>query len=702
MRRMHRKICRRRNLFCLFACGLLAACDTSPPPITMVDNLRLVQPNKEPGNWMTHGRTYSEQRYSPLNQISDQNVAELGLAWYTELSTDRGIEATPIVVDGVMFVTGGWSIVHAIDARNGRIIWTFDPQVPGAWAAKACCDVVNRGVAVWQGKVFVGTLDGRLIALDARTGERIWEAQTTDRDLPYTITGAPRVINGKVIIGNGGADYGVRGYVTAYESTTGRQAWRFYTVPGDPGKPFESDALAMAAETWTGEWWKSGGGGTVWNAMAYDATLKLLYIGVGNGTPWSQRQRSPEGGDNLFLSSIVALKADSGEYVWHYQTTPGESWNYSAVESIILTTLEIDGERRQVLIQAPKNGFFYVLDRATGELLSAEPYAAVNWASHIDIETGRPVEYPFARYGAEGRVIVPGASGGHSWYPMSFSPKTGLAYVPAHDVPYTYRLNERYQFTPGFQNTGIEEGIADFSALAPNDEKPSVRFGVYLIAWDPVQQKAAWRVSQQTLGGGVLSTAGNLVFQGMGSGRFNAYAADTGTELWSFDVGTSIMPGPVSYMIDDEQYVTVMAGRGGGSGLIGGPMGRPWGGVRNVNRVLTFRLGGETPLPPPGIIERVLDPPPVTADAQTVAEGKALYNQYCYVCHGLGLEGGGVLPDLRYSDRAVHEAWIDIVIEGALEDKGMRSFAAAFEPEDALAIQAYVVERANAQINKTN
>jgi quinohemoprotein ethanol dehydrogenase len=689
--------------FVLFTLIAIAGCDGPvTPEMSKVNGLRLEQPNKEPGNWMTHGRTYSEQRYSPLDQVSDQTVAGLGLEWYTELDTDRGIEATPIVVDGVMYVTGGWSIVYAIDARTGQVIWRFDPKVPGSWAAYACCDVVNRGVAAWQGNVFVGTLDGRLIALDARTGDRVWEVQTTDRDQPYTITGAPRVIKGKVIIGNSGADYGVRGYVSAYESTSGRLAWRFYTVPGDPSKPFESDAMKMAAETWTGDWWRSGGGGTVWNAMAYDSELDLLYIGVGNGTPWSQRQRSPEGGDNLFLSSIVALDPDDGEYVWHYQTTPGESWNYSATESIVLTTVTVDDKRRRVLIQAPKNGFFYVLDRITGELISAEPYATVNWASHIDLETGRPVEFPHARYGAEGRVIIPGASGGHSWYPMSYSPRTGLAYVPAHDVPNTYRLDDGYRFARGFQNTGIEEGVVDFSALDPRGEKAKVRFGVHLIAWDPEQQKEAWRVSQGTLGGGVLSTAGNLVFQGTGSGQFNAYAADTGEVLWTYEAGTSIMPGPVSYSIGDEQYVTVMAGRGGGSGLVGGPMGRPWGDIRNVNRVLTFKLGGKATLPPPGKLERVLDPPPATADAETVALGKGLYDHYCYGCHGLGLEGGGVLPDLRYADREVHAAWVNIVIEGALENKGMRSFADAFDPQDALAIQAYVVERAHALKAESN
>jgi PQQ-dependent dehydrogenase (methanol/ethanol family) len=677
---------------------LLTGCENRPPEVANVDRERLsAADTAEAGHWLSHGRGWAEKRFSPLAEVTAKTVSRLGLTWVLELPTKRGIEATPIVVDGRMFVTGGWSTVYAIDAQTGELLWSYDPEVPRDWAAYACCDVVNRGVAVWHGKVFFATLDGRLIALDAATGKKRWAMQTTDKRFPYTITGAPRVVNGKVIIGNSGADFGVRGYISAYNPENGRRFWRFFTVPGDPSKGFDHDgeaAMERAAQTWTGEWWKTGGGGTVWNSMAFDPEINLLYIGVGNGTPWSQQQRSPAGGDNLFLSSIVALDADSGEYVWHYQTTPGESWNYSAAESIILAELEINGRLRKVLMQAPKNGFFYVLDRKSGELLSAEPYAAVNWASHIDLQSGRPVEYPHARYGTEGRLIMPGPSGGHSWYPMSFSPITGLAYIPAQDVPGIYKLDKDFRFEPGYQNTGITEGITNFDALDPQGNRPKVRFGVYLIAWDPVKQAAAWKLSQDELGGGTLVTAGNLVFQGSSSGHFRAYQADAGAELWSFDAGTSIMAGPVTYTVDGEQYVAVMAGRGGGAGLLGGPMARAWQGVKNVNRVLAFKLEGNATLPRPERYVPASDPPPSGAGAAVIARGKELYETYCYVCHGLGVEGGGVLPDLRYANHSVHEAWVDIVIGGALKDRGMRSWSEVIDTDDARAIQAYVIQQA--------
>ena len=450
----------------------------------------------------------------------------------------------------------------------------------------------------------------------------------------------------------------------------------------------------MAARTWTGQWWTMGGGGTVWNSMAYDPDLDLLYIGVGNGTPWSRALRSPEGGDNLFLSSILALKPDTGEYVWHYQTTPGESWNYSAVESMILTDLEIKGVTRKVLIQAPKNGFFYVLDREIGALISAEPYVALNWASHVDLETGRPVKYPFAHYGTEGRVILPGPSGGHSWYPMSFNPITGLAYIPALDVPNSYAQVDDFTYRPGFQNTGIVEGVTNFRALNPQNEKPKLKFGVSLLGWDPVQNKEVWRVDHRDLGGGTLTTAGNLVFQGLGSGEFAAYRADSGEKLWSYSVGTPIMPGPVSYAIDGEQYVAVLAGRGGGSGLVGGPMGAAWQDVENLNRVVAFKLGGTATLIPPKRVERVLDPPTIAIDAELAASGKVIYDTYCYMCHGLDTISGGVLPDLKYAGPDVHDSWIDIVIDGVLEDNGMRSFRDVLSVKDAEAVQAYIIQKA--------
>jgi quinohemoprotein ethanol dehydrogenase len=401
-----------------------------------INDARIRNANAEPGNWMSHGRTYDEQRFSPLDQIDEASVGELGLAWYWDTGTRRGLESTPIVVDGVMFNSGSWSVVWAHDARTGELLWEYDPQVPREWGKYACCDVVNRGVAAWEGKIFVGTIDGRLVALDATTGKPVWEVQTTDKERPYTITGAPRVVKGKVIIGNGGAELGVRGYFSAYDAATGEMAWRFYTVPGNPAEPFESAHLEKAAATWRGgKWWEVGGGGTAWDSMAYDPELNLLYVGVGNGAPWNRYIRSPGGGDNLYLSSIVAVNPDNGELVWHYQTTPGDTWDYTATQHMILADLEIEGTQRKVIMQAPKNGFFYVLDRTNGEFISAEAYVPVNWATHIDPESGRPVENPEAHYANEPKLIRPAPYGGHNWHPMAYNPNAGLVYIPALDIP---------------------------------------------------------------------------------------------------------------------------------------------------------------------------------------------------------------------------------------------------------------------------
>lgn len=683
---------------------LLVACDAGRAP-AQVDTQRIIDADSEPHNWLAHGRTYDEQRFSPLTVINDSNVAELGLAWYADLGTDRGLEGTPVVVDGIMYFSGAWNNIYALDAVTGEQLWRYDPQTSRAWVAQyTCCDAISRGLAVWQGKVIAATLDGRLLALDARSGKLLWSTLTIDQDKPYTITGAPRVLNGKVLIGNSGADYGVRGYISAYDAQTGELVWRFYTVPGDPAQPQESAALETALATWSGdEWVQTGGGGTVWNAMAYDPELNLLYFGTGNGTPWSRELRSPDGGDNLFLSSILAIDADSGEYAWHYQTTPGESWNFSAVESIILADLELVSdsgkEMRKVLIQAPKNGFFYVLDRATGELLSAEAYINQNWASHIDMESGRPVEYPYARYKEQGRLVVPGPSGGHSWHPMSYSPLTGLAYIPALSVPGYYNHHEAYSYKESFQNTGIEEGVADYRALNPQGERQKLRFGVRLLAWDPQTQTERWRVEHGDLGGGTLATAGNLVFQGLANGKFSAYAADSGEQLWEFAAGTTLMAGPVTYAVEDEQYVAVLAGRGGGAGLVGGPTGKRWQKIINENRVLVFKLNGSEQLPPPRERELVVSIPDDLraefADQDRLSVGQKHYEQYCYMCHGIGAMSGGVIPDLRFASEQSYRDWPEIVIGGSHTERGMRSFAGALTTEDALAIRAYVLKQAS-------
>jgi len=496
-----------------------------------VDGARIAAADAEPQNWLAHGRTYGEQRYSPLAQINDGNVEQLGLAWSYATGTTRGLQASPIVVDGTMYTTGVWSVVWALDAKTGKVLWTYDPEVPRAWGRYACCDAVNRGAAVWKGSVYFATLDGRLIALDAKTGAKRWEVNTIDRSKPYTITGAPRVVKGKVLIGNGGGEYGVRGYFSAYDAATGKLAWRFYTVPGNPKDGFEHPELEQAAKTWHGEWWVHGGGGTVWDSMAFDPELDTLYVGTGNGSPWARDIRSPGGGDNLYLSSILALDPDTGRLKWHYQVTPADNWDYTATQHIILAELPIGGKTRKVLMQAPKNGFFYVLDRETGELLSADKYIPATWASHVDLETGRPVETADANYSKETKLIIPAAFGGHNWHPMAFNPKTGLVYIPAMQPMGIYPPSEEFKTTGKytrrdmFWNPGIDwNAYTDtiYSFLAQLNGQLPIDRG-FLKAWDPVQKKTVWEIEHPAFwNGGLLTTAGNLLFQGTGDGRFVA------------------------------------------------------------------------------------------------------------------------------------------------------------------------------------
>jgi quinohemoprotein ethanol dehydrogenase len=667
------------------------------PPFAAVNGQRLVQADKEPGNWMTHGRTYSEQRYSELAQVTADNVGKLGLVWSYDLKTERGIEATSLVVDGVMYTTSAWSIVHAIDARDGKALWTYDPKVAKEKGKHTCCDVVNRGVAVWNGQVFFGTIDGRLIALDAATGKLNWEVATVDPTLPYTITGAPRVVKDKVLIGNGGAEFGVRGFISAYNVTDGSLVWRFFTVPGDPALGFENDAMKMAATTWKGEWWTlGGGGGTVWDSMAYDPELDLLYFGVGNGTPWNQEIRSPGGGDNLFLSSIVAVRPDTGEYVWHYQTTPGETWDYTATQHIILADIELAGAKRKVLMQAPKNGFFYVLDRQTGKLLSVENYINITWATHVDMKTGRPVEVPAARYKDEPFMVYPSYLGGHNWHPMSYSPQTGLVYIPVLDIPAMYGQPEHFKYNPGVANTGADGRVGALPDGQPERNAIGALLKGRLLAWDPVKQREAWRVEHNgPWNGGTLSTAGNLVFQGTADGKLVAYHADTGEELWDFATQTGVVAPPVTYEIDGEQYVSVNAGWGGAFALVFGEYVQDES-LPNVSRVLTFKLGGKAALPAvswkPVV---VFNPPPLTASPETVALGFATYQDVCMGCHGLNAVSGLLIPDLRASAYLWDEKdWEAVVRGGQLKERGMASFAENISAEQSQAVRAYVIQQA--------
>ncbi|EJL27315.1 PQQ-dependent dehydrogenase, methanol/ethanol family [Caulobacter sp. AP07] len=666
---------------------------------------RIIDAAAHGDDWLSHGRGYDEARHSPASQINTSNVKTLGLAWSYDLDTNRGQEATPLVVDGVIYTTSAWSKVQALDGLTGKLLWQFDPKVPGATAAKACCDVVNRGVAYWGGKVFVGALDGRLIALDAKTGQTLWSVVTVDQARNYTITGAPRVIKGRVIIGNGGAEFGVRGYVSAYDADSGKLVWRFYTVPGSDRKDGAASdpVMAMARKTWTGDWHDrgGGGGGTVWDSMAYDPALDLLYLGVGNGSYWRRTARSPGGGDNLFIASILALRPETGEYVWHYQQTPGDQWDYTSTQHMILADLQIGGQPRKVLLQAPKNGFFYVLDRVTGKLISAKPFSKVNWAKGVDPATGRPIVTPEADYSKTGKpfVAMPGPLGAHDWMPMAMNPATGLVYIPAQEMGFVYQADAAFKPMPKGVNLGVDLG----AATVPDDPKikAAIRKSMkgYLLAWDPRLNKEVWRAPHAgSWNGGVLSTAGNLVFQGDGDGQLNAYDAKVGTKLWSYDVQTGIVAAPVSWSRDGKQYITVVAGWGGAFPLLGGEL--AWGRDgprRNLSRVLTFALNGaaKLPPPPPARPRGDLQLPSKPIAASVIETGRWAFDRTCSGCHGPAAASGGIAPDLRYSPvTGDADTWRQVVSEGVLADNGMVSFKENFSPAQIEAIRAYVLSRA--------
>jgi PQQ-dependent dehydrogenase (methanol/ethanol family) len=676
-----------------------ASSGASGRPAAAVDAARMLAAHDEPGQWLSYGRTYDEQRFSPLDQITTESVGRLGLAWYADIPLNRGQEATPIVVDGVIYLGSSWSNVFAYDAATGRELWRYDPEVPRQWAVNVCCGVVNRGVAAWNGRIYVGTLDGRLVALDAATGEEVWDVSTIDRTHRYSTTGAVRVVKGRVIVGNSGAEFGVRGYVSAYDAETGELAWRFYTVPGNPADGFENEAMAMAAATWSGEWWRLGGGGTVWDAVVYDPVTDLLFVGVGNGSPWNQAIRSPGGGDNLFLASIVALDPDDGSYVWHYQTTPGETWDFTATQPIIVADLDFGAasaadaqagaqvpgtERRRVVMQAPKNGFFYVLDAATGALISADPFVPVNWASRVDLVTGRPVENPAARFDRTGEpaVVTPTGRGAHNWQPMSFSPRTGLVYFGSRHSAQAYLGDPDFAVSSVGTNTGIVRTFtpaleAEVEAL----ERELFADRGALMGWDPVARQPRWRYvdPRETGNGGTLATAGDLVFAGGGEGELFAYRADTGERLWTFAAHTGVAAGPISYEVGGEQHVAVAAGRGLQ------PYYQP-----NYSRLLAFKLGGTAELPPPAeYVAPALDPPPSTAPPEVIARGADLYGQNCVQCHGNRI---GTFPDLRTSAALANgELFRAIVLEGALAANGMVSFADALTTADTDAVRAYVI-----------
>ena len=677
----------------------LAACKQQPSSELpgAVNAERIIAAN--PDDWLSYGRTYDEQRHSPLDQINKETVKDLGLAWYADMDTARGQEATPLAIDGKIYITTAWSKAKAYDALTGKLEWEYDPKVPGERGVAACCDVVNRGMAAWGDKLFMGTLDGRLVALDRKTGKEVWSVVTLDQSKPYTITGAPRVVGGMVLIGNGGAEMGVRGFLTAYDADSGKQLWRFYSVPDEPGKNTE-EHLIKAESTWKGEWWKLGGGGTMWDAMAYDPELDLLYVGVGNGSPWNQHFRSQGEGDNLYLSSIVALRPKTGEYVWHFQTTPGETWDYTATQHIMLADLTIDGAKRKVLMQAPKNGFFFVLDRADGKLISANNYVPVNWATGFDLKTGRPIENPDSRYYRTGKMWLgsPGPIGAHNWHPMAFDPKEGLVYIPAINSAFPFIHKPDWKANKHGFNVGLDLA----SGAMPADAK--ARAGAIaattgeLIAWDPVAQKARWKIKYPVAwNGGLLATAGGLLFQGNAGGEFAALDSSNGKKLWSFQAQTGVVAPASTFRVKGQQYVAVLAGWGGAWPISGGIVGEPLGPVRNHSRLLVFKLGGKAKLPEPGPLNLPpLDPPALTGTPEQVADGARNFGQFCGVCHGDSAIGSGVTRDLRRAGSLGDaKMWNQIVIGGALAQNGMISWKEELNDQQAENLRQYVIKRAH-------
>ena len=680
---------------------LTLACVYSLPgaAVEINDTSMADETNKE---WLAHGRTYSEQRFSPLTAINDKTVGELGVAWYTEIPEAVGLAATPLVADGVMYFTGSRNIVRAVDARNGKLIWQYVPERERDRSRVSYLHG-SRGVGLWKDKVYVATVSGRLIALNAATGKEVWEVETIDPSEPMYITGAPKIFKGKVLVGNGGSENGsTRGYVTAYDAETGEQAWRFYIVPGNPADGFEDKAMEMAAKTWTGEWWKYGGGGHAWHGFTYDAEFDTLYIGTGNGAPWNRKIRSPDGGDNLFLCSVVALDPDTGEYLWHYQTVPGETWDYGSNMDIVLADLKIDNKIVKALMHAPKNGFFYVIDRSNGKLISAEPFAEVNWASHIDMKTGRPVEIPGARYEDGRETIVPSALGAHNWPSMSYNPKTGLAYIPTIHLSIDFsdtELDLENWESPDWQTPAPTGG----QGVEFNYQTKEQGSRGSLQAWDPVSQKRVWEVDlSEPWNPGTLTTAGNLVFQGTATGDLVAYNAATGAELWRYGAGLGIAAPPITYELDGKQYVSLLVGWGSawamGAGQDAHDLGWAYG--RHKRRLLTFALDGKAvPRPQPAPTPPMpVDAPFFEVDEGLAARGAEVYGQ-CGWCHGpLGISGG-LAPDLRASGIPIAAEAFKAVVHSGRVDLGMPAYE-ALEDEHLDALRHFIRQQANLALEK--
>ena len=659
--------------------SLLCSFVSAQQPSSTLVNDPAMADESQGENWLAFGRTYSEQRFSPLTQINQSNVGGLELEWYVDLPNSRSLVSTPLVVDGIMYFISSMNIVRAVDATSGEELWRYDPQVAQYASRRMRAGWDNsRGIGIWEDKVFVATWDGRLIGIDRNDGRELWSVQTIDPELAMYITGAPKIFKGKVLIGNGGTENGPnRGYITAYDADTGEYAWRFWIVPGNPADGFEDAAMEMAAETWTGEWWRHGGGGNAWHGFTYDAELDQLYIGTGNGSPWNRKIRSPGGGDNLFLSSIVALDPDTGEYLWHYQTAPGDTWDYTSTMDIVLADLTIEGEQVKALMHAPKNGFFYVINRENGELISAENYTEVTWASEVDLETGRPIENPGVRYELEPVDIAPTPIGGHSWHAMSYNPGTGLVYIPT--IHWQNRFTDAGVDLENFQAEGwrIELGVGyEFGASTRDDGATGT-----LQAWDPVRQQQIWEIpAEGAWDAGTLTTASNLVFQGKANGHLRAFNALTGEQLWDENLGLGISAPPITYSVIGRQYLAILVGWGGAMSALGGQEMADYGWAYgdHTRRLLAFSLDGTrtVPVSAPPRVPTPLATSDFIVDGATAESGELDYESICSFCHGGAAVAAGMAPDLRASGVILSaDTFEQVVRGGALASRGMPPFA---------------------------
>jgi quinohemoprotein ethanol dehydrogenase len=656
-----------------------------------------------PGDWPMNGRTFDGAHFSPLSDINASTIARLGLAWefddfVVRGRTHRGAESSPVLRDGILYFTGPWSVAYAVDAHTGKRLWSFDPGVDGQYARVTCCDAVNRGLAVRDGVVYVAALDGFLFALDVKTGKQRWKIDTIyDHRWNYSVTGAPWLAGDKVLIGNSGGEMGARGYVSAYDAASGNLAWRFWAVPGDPKRgPDESPEVALARKTWPADTrWELGLGGTAWDAMSYDPETDTVFVGLGNGDPHPQWLRSAVHGDELFLSSIVALNAKTGHMKWFYQTTPGDNWDYDATQAFIMADLVMRGRLRKVIMQAPKNGFFYVLDRNTGKLLRADKYTKVTWAHGVDIRSGRPRATSQGNYRNGAKIVYPSLAGGHSWQPMAFSPRTHLVYVPVYETAGRYHADKRGFFKAGTTNMGISVEFPPFDlppdvARLAGETKPS--FEARLKAWDPVAGTARWTSEALAfLSGGVL-VAGDTVFLGSSDGYFYAYDSVTGAQLLKLPVGTAILAAPITYKLDGVQYIAVMAGMGGPQAISFQP-GTAAHRYVNSERLVVFKLDGtEVPLPPLRTAV-ASEPIPAKIDAApaTILLGQTLFDEHCRVCH---MKGGadGMYPNLWNMPPGTVDAFEGIVGGGAYRYAGMANFSDVLSAADIAALKAFIVD----------